>query len=237
MNVLSKLEVHVRDIKNSRSLRFAFYRFLHIINRRLSLPNHIFLGEMDLSDEIIFEDLLNPSEDLVVIDIGANFGLWTLRYSRNYKEVHAFEPNPYTFSVLKRNTRRCKNVKLHCCGLGDREGVADFFVHTRPGRDGFLKKRYDHKRTIRVPIKLLDDFNFDADLIKIDTEGYELPILMGAKKTLERKKPQLYIEIHEKEQEKPIFKLLQEIGYKYSAFKIRNDAQIMIITDYTSAGM
>ena len=115
--------------------------------------------------------------------------------------------------------------------------MADFFVHTRPGRDGFVKKCDDHKKTIRVPIKTLDDFDFDADLIKIDTEGYELPILMGAKKTLENKKPQLYIEIHEKEQENPILNLLQEIGYKYSIYKIRNGTQLMIITDYTSAGM
>jgi len=44
-------------------------------------------------------------------------------------------------------------------------------------------------------MKTLDSFAFDSvDIIKIDAEGYELPVLQGAKKTILRNKPWIQIE-------------------------------------------
>ena len=231
MNLLNKIKFHVKEMKEKRSKKFIIYRLLTIINRRIPIPNEVYLKHMSFYDEIRLEKYLNPSNNLDAIDIGANYGLWTLRYTDNYKGVHSFEPNPNTFRLLKKNTRKLSNVELYCCALGEKNSVGDFLMHKSVGRNGFVIKRNDYIRTIKVPIKSLDSFGFkDVGLIKIDTEGFELPILMGSINTLEREKPQLFIEIHKKDQEIPIFNLLKELNYEYLVFKIRLDDQIIIIT-------
>jgi len=234
MNPYSKLQIHVRDIARVRSIRFAFYRFLHIIDRRIQLPHMVFLGKGFNSDESFLEKFLNPSRNLVVLDIGANVGFWTLKFAKRYRKIHAFEPNPEIFPVLKKTIRKLRNVSLHRCALGDESGFSDFFVHRGHVYSGLLIKREGYIKTIRVPVRTLDSFGFDAvGLIKIDTEGFELPILMGGIETIKRETPQLYIEIHEQDQEAPILNLLQELGYTYSIFPIRNGSQSIIITART----
>ena len=93
-------------------------------------------------------------------------------------------------------------------------------------------KYADHIKTIRVPVRTLDSFNFEiVDLIKIDTEGYELPVLRGGRETIGRERPQLYIEIHNQGQKSLIFKFLQEFNYTYSVYYLKNTLQSIIITD------
>lgn len=232
LSVLPKLQTHVRDTVLARSSRFAFYRFLHIIDRRIPLPREVFLGEIFCCDEFLLEEYLTPSKNLVLVDVGGKVGLWTLRLAKRCKEVHAFEPNPESFSLLERNTRKLKNVNLYPFALGEEIGYKDFFVHKRPGYSSLVIKYADHVKTIRIPVRTLDSFDLGAvDLIKIDTEGYELPVLRGGRKTIGREKPQLYIEIHMPEQKSLILKTLREFGYAYSVYHLRNTFQSIIVTD------
>jgi len=232
MNPYSKLQIHVRDIARVRSLRFAFYRFLYIINRRIKVPNVVFLADSFDLDEFALQKFLNPLKNLVVVDVGAKVGLWSKKFAIRGTKVHAFEPNPEAFAFLKRNTRKFDNVIAYPCALGNENGINDFFVHKRPGYSSFVTKYADHIKTIRVPVRTLDSFNFETvDLIKIDTEGYELPVLRGGRETIRRERPQLYIEIHNQGQKNLIFKLLQEFGYTYSIHHLRNRPQPIIITD------
>lgn len=94
MNLCSKLQIHFRDIARVRSLRFAFYRFLHIVDRRIKVPNMVYLGDAFDLDEFVLEEYLDLSKNLVVMDVGAKVGLWTSRFAKKCKKVHAFEPNP-----------------------------------------------------------------------------------------------------------------------------------------------
>ena len=236
MNIISKFKIHIIDITNSRSLTFAFFRFLHIINRKIQLPPGCFLGDIEDKCEMGLEMVLNPCQDLVFVDVGAKFGLWTLRLSKRCKKIHAFEPNPENISLLKKSIRKLKNARIYPYALGDKAGVGKFFVHERLGWGGLVKRNLEYKQTISVPVRTLDSFNFGAiDLIKIDTEGYELPILKGGRKTIEREKPQLYIEIHFEEKKIPIIEFLKEIVYKYTIYHVKSKRQPIIITDYITA--
>ena len=56
-------------------------------------------------------------------------------------------------------------------------------------------------RTMKVPVKTLDQIyydktqeNFSVKLIKCDTQGQELNIIIGAKKIIDKYKPYLYVE-------------------------------------------
>jgi FkbM family methyltransferase len=56
----------------------------------------------------------------------------------------------------------------------------------------------------KIEIKCLDDFNLTADLIKIDTQGYELPILRGSIETLKKNFPVLILELENKKDLKEV---------------------------------
>ena len=65
----------------------------------------------------------------------------------------------------------------------------------------------------KIEIKRLDDFNLTADLIKIDTQGYELPILRGSIETLKKNFPVLILELENKKDLKEVELLLNPLGY------------------------
>ena len=76
--------------------------------------------------------------------------------------------------------------------------------------------------SLNTPAISLDSLNLDRlDFIKIDAEGWEHKVLLGAEKTIERFKPAIFIELlidfyH-------IINLLQVMGYiLVKAFKINN---------------
>ena len=52
--MIRNFSIHIHDVVKSRSIRFAFYRFLEIINRRIQLPKGVFIGRELLGDELIF---------------------------------------------------------------------------------------------------------------------------------------------------------------------------------------
>jgi len=69
----------------------------------------------------------------------------------------------------------------------------------------------------QVNVTTIDSYNFDKiDFIKIDTEGHELYVLEGAINTIEKYKPNIFIEVHPKElkKEKNAYNFLCDLGYK-----------------------
>jgi hypothetical protein len=99
-------------------------------------------------------------------------------------------------------------VDVHDVGLGAAAGAAELVIPFGfPGQgtaNAELQDHYlHHGKSVRVPIRIetLDERVAAcglprADLIKIDVEGFELPVLQGAIKTLRAWKPSLFIEMH-----------------------------------------
>jgi FkbM family methyltransferase len=126
----------------------------------------------------------------VVIDIGANVGTFTLAAANavgRSGRVFAFEAHPRTAAYLARNVRlnALRNVVVTAAALGDRPGTLEF-----------SEERYDdvnhvvEKGTgVPVPVMRLDEVAPLQEVerircIKIDVEGYELPVLRGAERTI-----------------------------------------------------
>lgn len=65
-----------------------------------------------------------------------------------------------------------------------------------PTRTGKQRVRRVEPEKVNVPIKTIDEYGFDAvDIIKIDTEGYEYPVLLGAEKTIDTHRPIVQVEM------------------------------------------
>ena len=132
----------------------------------------------------------------VAVDIGAHVGLWAYQMAHDFESVHCFEPMQEHAKCWRANMAGKSNCILHECALGKSEGYA--MVETRTpdssgdtGVSGFsVEPKPGH-----VPMYALDRFELLAvDFMKVDCEGYELPILQGAERTLLRCKPVVIVE-------------------------------------------
>lgn len=141
----------------------------------------------------------------VSIDVGANRGSYTYFLSRLSRHVYAFEPNPAMRELLQRASRA--NVTVSEAALSNKTAQAEFAVpRSRSAfRNNAGSLEVDHLAAaggdlvkFTVPTRRLDDEGIEnIGFIKIDVEGHEREVLLGAQKTLERDRPVLLIEIME----------------------------------------
>jgi FkbM family methyltransferase len=120
------------------------------------------------------------------VDIGANIGSYTLISSESEAaRVHAFEPHPSTFQLLRRNVElnHRSNVTLHNVALGASD--SEVFLTDRDGSsiNHIVDGGRETEATIAVPCRRLDgicrQFGITSAIVKIDVEGFEFNVLQG----------------------------------------------------------
>jgi FkbM family methyltransferase len=125
------------------------------------------------------------------VDVGAAIGDSTAVLLTRCQQVWAFEPNPEYFECLEEN---CKTAHQVHAALGDRKCTKQLRVDDGDMGDGFLCDKGGKP----VPVKTLDSFKLHANFIKIDAEGCELFVLRGAKRTIEKYRPVIVLEVNHK---------------------------------------
>jgi FkbM family methyltransferase len=158
------------------------------------------------------------------LDIGAYYGVWSHRMRELTQTVHAFEPHPVLYSRLERAL--AGRVTTHNLALSDQAGEAEFRVPRRgagyslPG--GSLKALATGDDFISMTVKTarLDDLSIeDVGFMKIDVEGNEGAVLAGARRTIERDRPAMLVEIVEYQHARPVEELIGEVeAYGYDGF-------------------
>ena len=124
-----------------------------------------------------------------IIDIGAWWGPWSIWWHDKATSVEIFEPNKDILPKLMNNVGKLQNCTIHNMALGDRQGSVSMQCADHSGTYHVSGQNGD------IEIKTLDSFQFDnVDIIKIDAEGYELPVLEGAKDTILRNRPWIQVE-------------------------------------------
>jgi FkbM family methyltransferase len=217
LTLIDKIKHHLKDLYEVKNLQFTKYRLLHILNRRIPLPNNIFNDKLKRTGkEAHLRKYLIPNKG-VFIDIGAHEGTYTEFIAKKGYRVYAFEPSQSSLLKLQELEDRYPTIKVYPHALGESNYVASLSLHYNTGHNSLKREAPDFLgQKSSVQVLPLDDFNFNnIDVIKIDTEGYEVPILKGAKKTIMNEKPRLVIEVHEPyiEQEKAIRNILVELNY------------------------
>jgi FkbM family methyltransferase len=149
------------------------------------------------------------SRDARVLDIGANIGMTALALSRicPLGQIAAIEPLPRNFEYLRRNVSQsgARNIKIFNFALGSSEGEILMQGHPSNFACSFVADNYtipanDHFSE-GVPVKRLDDIfpelSLDRlDFIKIDVEGFELEVFVGAKDILNTYQPTVFLEMN-----------------------------------------
>ena len=144
----------------------------------------------------------------VCLDIGSNIGQWTRPLTKRFESVVCFEPNPNFRKCFEKNIQE-KNVLLWPYGLSDKEHKAkqDFNSTVLQQEDG------------DIDCRTLDSFGLtNVDFVKIDVDGFEVPLLQGAGKTLTENNPVINIEMKQGKRSDIVARsrqILENYGYKF----------------------
>lgn len=167
------------------------------------------------------EDILKyhfgERDELIIIDVGANIGQ-SISFFRSIfpnSIIYSFEPTPNTFQQLKQKYKSYKNIYLFNFGLGDENGIKDFYVSEYSPTNSFLhpkielykkfnnnlSNKLEQSKIINIQVLKFDDWqkeklnNRGIDIFKIDTQGYEYNVIKGAINSLKNRTKLLLFEI------------------------------------------
>lgn len=185
----------------------------------------------------ILASLNTANKTPVFLDIGGNRGqsIDAMRMFQSEAQIICFEPNKLLSARLMKDYANDNNLTVNDVGLGDEEVKSPLFTPYYCGfmYDGlssfdfdeannwinaetiswFDPKKLEIKESV-CEIKRLDDFGFAPDFIKIDVQGFEKNVLIGAANTIEMHKPLIMFEINEAAEE-----YMRSIGWVQSCFE------------------
>lgn len=147
---------------------------------------------------------LGDEADPTVLDVGANVGqtIELFRESFPAAHIHSFEPSPRTYRQLEGRHRSTPDVKLWNCGVGAADGKLPFHENTVSDMSSFLAPGSEAwgqvEGTTEVDVVTLDGFCArngieTIDVLKSDTQGYELEVIKGAERLLEERRIRLIL--------------------------------------------
>lgn len=192
----------------------------------------IYMGKGDLAAEAVrqFDERvaqLGPGS--VAIDLGANMGVFTRRLAKTGAEVHAFEPDPWTFEKLSANLDGHNNVVLHNAAVAHEAGEIEMFRPARFADDPasgsvgvsmLAKTDGSQGEAIQVEcrnfMEFVDGLDREIDIVKMDIEGAEVALLDALLDSPARDKIKaIFVETHYNmfpEQAPPVAELRRRYG-------------------------
>lgn len=174
-----------------------FYLALSKLGYNNSNPNTN--GEYRALKEIANDYVENK---ITIFDVGANIGDFSNQVSALFKyselTLMAFEPSSRSFSTLKDNTANNPAIQLFNIGFGEKpESVKLYFDTNGSEMASTYKRNLDHLNIHmdnfeQIELSTIDYFCKQKgisiiDFLKIDVEGKELDVLMGAQSLIESK--------------------------------------------------
>lgn len=175
-------------------------------------------GEYCPEEGKILRQAIRPG--MTVLEIGANMGSHSVDMARACAPgpFYAFEPQPRLFQIL------CANLALNgianalaypdACGEVAGSAIVPWMDYGRPGNFGDMSLRSEGKG-LSVNVRPIDGLGLEqCGLIKIDVQGYEAQVLRGARATIMRHRPIIYIENDVASQQQTLISLVAELGYR-----------------------
>jgi len=163
---------------------------------------------------------LKIPKDGVFIDIGAHVGRYTIPIAKflNKGIVVAVEAAPENYFALVKNVKlnRLNNVLVFNIAAWKEESNLTLHFSEYSGRHTVKGSSNSVHRVLARPIdSIIAEYGIKrVDMIKIDVEGAEIEVLEGMRKTLEKFKPNLLIEVFCKNADR-VYKFLKEINYEF----------------------
>jgi FkbM family methyltransferase len=175
------------------------------------------LGTYEEDKQSFVKQVVRPG--MVVWDVGANAGFYSLAFSRLVGEtgkVFAFEPLAENANNLLAHIslNQVRNVSVVQAALAERSGVIGFSV----ADSNSMGKLSQREHAYLVPTLSADEFlerfpESRPDLLKIDIEGAEAWLLAGASRLLKEVGPQILLALHGEDPTRECMLQLRAHGY------------------------
>ena len=163
----------------------------------------------------------NIKDDWVILDCGANIGYFTILFSRlaPHGKVHAFEPTT-TSGMLLCNLvhNKVDNVIVLNNALGSEKGMR---------KDEIFRIWGQPPEKLLYPFTTIDEYTKHmsrVDLIKIDVDSFDLEVMMGAVKALDKFDPYVVVEVNDGALNKRgynadhFLEFIRSLGYRTDTF-------------------
>jgi len=175
------------------------------VDIREGIQKGIYSGHNDVHETAWVTHILKHG--MTVVDIGASFGYYSFLASSLVGKtgmVYAFEPSNHAYEKFTHNIEKngITNIKPYCIALGETEDDIEMFDSVGIGVNvhnihapSFMTKHYENAeersmgfiRTIRFDKFWEEHGNNKIDFMKIDVEGFELPVLRGMESLFEKR--------------------------------------------------
>jgi FkbM family methyltransferase len=176
-------------------------------------------GEFSEGEVDLFRQIVQPGA--IVVDVGANLGAHTLFFANAVGRsglVYAFEPQRITFQTLCANMALNGITNAFCflMALGEERGSIMVPMLDPRGANNFGGLELgSFTQGEKVEMISLDSLALpQCGLIKVDVEGMELGVLKGARETIEKYRPRLYVENDRAEKADDLTRFIDQLGYK-----------------------
>jgi FkbM family methyltransferase len=210
---MAKVDLPQVGTKDCRHGRLNYLLHDAYIGRSLHVYGEYSEGELEL-----FRQLLRPGD--VAVDVGANIGALTVGLGRMVAPggaVIAFEPQRTIFDILRQNLQSngLANVTAYRRAVGSQPGSIRVPPLDYAGPENFGGVSLGGAHGDQVEVVTLDSLNLPRlRLLKVDVEGMEHEVVLGAQATIARLQPALYIENDRNDRSRALISLLFDIGYR-----------------------
>jgi len=180
----------------------------------------------DLEVKNFYEKLLNSDHrPNIFFDVGANYGTHSLLFHSQGVQTISFEPNPNAYKGY-RNIEELNGVKYNTekVAVGSKTDKAELVFPKYETWLGSISSEYTEKlegmenvEKVEVDVITLEDYiarsGLKPDLIKIDTEGFEYQVLMGAEAYLKSTPCLVVFECTTEDEKANLWEFFNQIDY------------------------
>jgi FkbM family methyltransferase len=179
-------------------VRLASGEYICVDTNSVDATDYLLGWDMEANVIPLFRSFLKP--DSVVLDIGANFGLYTAISGtriRDHGRLYSFEANPHTFDLLRRTLYanrlvQTPNVVAVNALVGESGGRGTLYYLPQflgGATMTNIEQWGEAKRSVQLEMITIDQFlpeRLAVDLVKIDVEGHEPYVIRGMQETIRR---------------------------------------------------
>ena len=189
-------------------------------------------GEWCEGEVELFNKLLKPTS--VVVEVGSNIGMHTVPLAKicHAGQVICFEPQRVIFQMMCANLALNNLTHVHALHAAVGEAAREISIQ-QAGYDKVwnygafsVEKGFSAEKQFKEPLSIetiqllaLDSVPLiqscaRIDLLKIDAEGFEKKVLDGARATLKKYRPLLFLENNNELQSPELLNYIRNLGYK-----------------------
>jgi FkbM family methyltransferase len=158
----------------------------------------------------------------VVVDVGANVGVFSLFAARTARIVYALEPSSSNFSLLRSNTAQTKNIVALNLACAREDGQASLDLSSDPVSFSLVSANGSNCRETVEVIglgTLFDRYKIErCDFLKLDCEGCEFEIILDSAPALIGRIERIVMEYHDHHSSQfshsDLLQSLEKLGYQ-----------------------